>query len=150
MSWWSKDEDTHRAVSFREQRPFDGQHTRVDEALPGHEVQHPVHFLHAAHTHQPPDNNVQSTFLGSQHLLWKNRNCSLFWLFAVFGVIYSLFAGGEEFIFHVQNLERNMQCLQTAIGRRLQRTLQSLCQEASIRLRKAKYIVGSRENSGNS
>lgn len=61
--------NTHRAVSFREQRPLHCQHTSVDEALPGHEVEHPVHLLHAAHTHQPPDYDVQSTFLGSQHLL---------------------------------------------------------------------------------
>lgn len=63
--------NTHGAVSFREQRPFHCQHTGVDEALPGHEVQHPVHLLHAAHTHQPADNDVQSAFLGSQYLLQK-------------------------------------------------------------------------------
>lgn len=60
---------THRAVSFRQQWPFHCQHTSVDEALPGHEVEHPIHFLHAADAHQSTDYDVQGTLLGCQHLL---------------------------------------------------------------------------------
>lgn len=63
-------EDPHGAMSFREEGPFDDQHARVDETLPGHEVEHPLHLLHAAHSHEPPDDDVLSTFLSSQHLLW--------------------------------------------------------------------------------
>lgn len=66
------DVSAHSAVSFRKQRSFHSQHSCVDEALPGHEVKHAVHFLHAAHSHQTTDDDVLSTFLQSQHLLLKN------------------------------------------------------------------------------
>lgn len=66
-------DNTHGAVSVREQRSFHRQHAGVDEALPGHEVEHPVHLLHTAHTHQPPNHDVHSAFLRGQHLLWKNK-----------------------------------------------------------------------------
>lgn len=82
----------------------------------------------------------------------------------LFRVLYSFFfPGGEEvilkdrqhnqrFIFKVQNLKRwNHEKNAMFVSRRCQQcTLQFLCQEARIRLRKAKYMVGSRENSGNS
>lgn len=63
------DVSAHSAVSFRKQRSFHSQHSCVDEALPGHEVKHTVHFLHAAHSHQTTDDDVLSTFLQSQRLL---------------------------------------------------------------------------------
>lgn len=70
---WHVDVKAYRAVSFRKKGPFHSQHTSIDEALPGHEVEHAVQLLYAAHTHQPMDDDVQSTFLGRQHFLLKKQ-----------------------------------------------------------------------------
>lgn len=66
------DVKSYSAVSVRKQRSFHSQHSCVDETLPSHEVEHTVHFLHAANSHQTSDNDVLSTLLQSQHLLLKN------------------------------------------------------------------------------
>lgn len=67
------DVETYSAVSLGQQRPFHRQHTSVDEALPGHEVQDSIHFLHAAYAHQAADDNVQRAFLRRQHLLEETQ-----------------------------------------------------------------------------
>lgn len=63
--------NSYSPISFRKQRSFHSQHSGVDETLPSHEVEHTVHFLHAANSHQTPDYDVLSTLLQSQHLLLK-------------------------------------------------------------------------------